>query len=268
MGTDIVNYNSAYAAAAEQYAAEEQLTGGTFLTVRGGLFKFGDEDMGTQVAVVIVDSVFENTFYEDKFDPDDPMPPKCYAFARGAEKDEMAPDPDMMAHEFFEIQNEDGCKTCPLNEFGSADTGRGKACQNRRRLAILPAGFYVKQRGSRDFELDLIEDVDHYAKSEIAFLKLPVTSTKAYAKYVTALSAQHQRPPFGVVTRIYITPDGNDQFHLNFEMVDLLPEELAPVVFARNEEAQKTIITPYGPPQEKPAKEARGADRTKRASRR
>jgi len=35
------------------------------------------------------------------------------------------------------------CDSCPLNEFGSAKDGDGKACQNRRHLYILREGEYL-----------------------------------------------------------------------------------------------------------------------------
>jgi hypothetical protein len=32
------------------------------------------------------------------------------------------------------------CKSCPLNQYGSADEGNGKACKNRRRIYVLREG--------------------------------------------------------------------------------------------------------------------------------
>lgn len=257
MGREITNYDEEFARKAAEYAESEQLTGGQFITTRGGVLRFGDEVMpGNQIAVVIVDSVFENTYYEGRFNADEPVPPVCYAFARGDKKDEMFPHPAMQDHPHFQPQNVardgtvEGCQTCPMNEWGSADQGRGKACQNRRRLALLPAGFYSKKRGDRDFTLELFDDEKHYKSADLAFLKLPVTSVKDYSKYVTQLSASVHKPPFGVVTRIWCEADSNSQYKIRFEMIEELPEFLAPAVFARNEEARGSIITPYAPPRE------------------
>lgn len=266
MGREITNYDEEYARRAAEYAESEQLTGGQFITTRGGVLRFGDEVMpGNQIAVVVVDSVFENTYYEDRFNADAPVPPVCYAFARGDAKDEMFPHPAMQEHRHFVPQHVEhgevmGCAGCPMNEWGSADQGRGKACQNRRRLALLPAGFYSKKRGDRDFTLELFEGEKHYRTAELAFLKLPVTSVKDYSKYVTQISASLQKPPFGVVTRIWCEPDAGSQYKVRFEMIEELPEYLAGAIFQRNEEARGTIITPYAPPREDDDRRGRGRD--------
>lgn len=246
MGTNLVNYDEAYAKLAQQQADEEQ-TGGQFITTKGGVLSFNEEELpGNQMCVIVLDAVRENTYYSEKYDADNVVPPKCYAFGRGNE--ELAPHESMAKHlDYFEPQAEE-CSTCPFNEFGSADTGRGKACQQRRRLALIPAGFYSKKPKSRDFDLELFTDAKHFQTADMAFLKIPVTSTKRWSQYVTQLSAQFHRPSFGVITRIWLENDAKHQFHVHFEMIEELPNELTPIIFARNEEAKKAIITPYAPP--------------------
>lgn len=249
MGQEIVNYNEQWAKQAEQYAAEEQLTGGTFLSTRGGTLSFGEEVMpGNQVCVIILDAVKENTLYAGDYDPDAAQAPVCYAFGRGAE--EMAPHPSMQNDpDYFQPQS-DVCATCPHNEWGSADKGRGKACQNRRRLALIPAGFYMPKRGSRDFDLELFDDPKHFQTADIAFIKLPVMSVKTWAKYVNQLSASIRRPPHGVITRLYLEPDPKSQFRVNFEMIEEVPDSLAAIIMARHEEATSAVIQGYQPPGE------------------
>lgn len=241
---DVVSLQERYAEYAEEYAGEEA-AGGSFLTTSGGIMQFGDEEMpGNQVAVIIVDSIRENTYYSEEYDPDNFSPPKCFAFGR--RDADMAPHDDVFASSeqggFFEPQNEQ-CKGCPMNEWGSADKGRGKACANRRRLALIPVGMYVKK--GRDYELELFEDDKPLREAEIAFLKLPVTSVKAWSNYVRQVSAQCSKPPFAVATRIYIEQDRKTQFKIKFEMIDELPDEWAETVIARHEEAREIIASPY-----------------------
>lgn len=244
MGQEIVKWDERLAADAARYA-DEEAGGGLFVTTRGGVLRFGEEELpGNQMCVVILDAIRENTFYPDKFDPDAQQPPKCYAFGYG---DDMAPHESMQAHPYFEPQSEQ-CTGCPHAEWGTADTGRGKACQSRRRLAIIPAGMFVKKKGSRDFDLELFDDPKHYATADIAFFKLPVTSVKSWAKYVGALNATVRRPPYAVISRVYLEPDAKHQFKVHFEMVEELPDELAATIIARHDEASKCIITPYSPP--------------------
>jgi hypothetical protein len=68
------------------------------------------------------------------------------------------------------------CRSCPLNQFGSKDTG-GKACQNRRRIFILREGEI--------FPL---------------LLSLPVGSIKVFTTYIKRLLASGRKSN-SVVTR-------------------------------------------------------------------
>ena len=249
-GTQVTKYDEAFAKMAQDYVSGERVTG-QFISLRGGVLTFGEEAMpGNQICAVILDYVQERTFYADKYDPDREvaLPPVCYAFKRNDDNEEMAPHPSMQADlSYFQPQN-DICRTCPNNNWGTADTGRGKACSERRRLALLPAGYYAPRRGSRDFDLTLIEDPEHYAAADIAFLKLPVTSVKDLARYVTTLASQLHRPPLAVVTRIYVEPDVKTQFRVKFEMIEQLPDTMYEIIMKRHEEAKANIVFGYPPP--------------------
>ncbi len=251
-GTQIVDYSAEWAKQAATYAEQEQLRGGTFLSTRGSVLSIGEDEMpGNQACVIILDAVRENTYYSGKFDPDNSAAPVCYAFGRGTE--DMSPHESMQeAPQYFEPQSET-CEVCPHNEWGSADTGRGKACQNRRRLALVNAGFYTPKKGSRDFDLEIITDEKHYRTAELAFLKLPVMSVKVWAQYVTQLSAQLRRPPYGVITRVYLEPDPKSQYRVRFEMIEEVPDAVAAIVMARHEEAKAAVIQGYMPPEEREA---------------
>lgn len=248
MGTDITNYDEAWAAQAAQAATAEPVNdGGNFLSTRGGQLTFQEQPMpGNQVACIVIDSYRENTYYANRYDPDNPAPPTCYAFARDAEH--MAPHPSMQVDlNYFRPQNAQ-CDGCPMNEWGSSDTGRGKACQNRRRLAVLPAGFYSPRPGSRDFDLDLFEDSAHFESADLGFLKLPVTSVGEWSKYVQQVAASVRRPPFGVVTRIYCEPDAKSQYKIKFEMIDVVPDNLAQIIMTRHDAEANKPFQGYQPP--------------------
>jgi hypothetical protein len=95
-GTDLVNYDKAWAEQAEQYAAQHAQKGGSWLITRGGTLMYGDEVLpGNQAAIVILDSIFENTFYAGSYNPDQAAAPVCYAFGRMPS--EMAPHTTMQA---------------------------------------------------------------------------------------------------------------------------------------------------------------------------
>lgn len=248
MGTEITNYDKAYAEAAGQYATQDRSSEGSFLSTRGGILKLGEDAMpGNQVAVVILDSYLENAYFDGKFDPNNVVPPKCYAMSRG-EPEEMQADIASMlrGQEYFEPQNWNGqsspCHGCPKSQWGSSDTGRGKACKNQYRLTLLPAGIYQQSPNRRDWELSLIEDAAHYQSADTVQLKVPVTSGPIFERYRKLLRVQHARPTFGAVTRIYLLPDTRNQFTVNFELIELMPNELSATMFARNKEV---VLTPF-----------------------
>jgi hypothetical protein len=259
MGQEIVNYDKQWAAQMEQYTSQEQLQGGTFLSTRGGTLAFGEETLpGNQACVIILDAVKENTYYAEKFDADNPAAPICYAYGRGGE-DDMAPHESMQVDlSYFQPQS-DTCAGCKFNEWGSADKGRGKACQNRRRLALIPAGFYEPKRGSRDFNLEFFTDPKHFQTAEIAFVKLPVLSVKEWSKFVNDVAATFRRPPHGVITRLFLEPDPKAQYKICFEAIEEVSDELAAIIMQRHDAATKAVIQGYRPPEERPVAQNAGS---------
>jgi len=262
MGTEVAKNDLMWVKAGEQYASREKAEGGHFLSLAGGVFKLGDEPVpGNQLCVVILDAIFENAFYAEKWTQDGPVkPPTCYAMAH--EQDALAP---MIEHmkadmEHFEPQH-DQCAGCPQNEWGSADTGKGKACGNRRRLALIQAGEYVPTRGVRGaFELEAFEEEEHYKAADLTFLKLPVTSGKEFSKFVKATLRDFGRPPYGVVTRVYIEHGGSSQFTVKFEALEVLPDEWFETINSRHLEAKEAIMRPYEPPSNDDEAPARSAN--------
>lgn len=247
-GQEIVSYDKAWADQAAQYTAQEKITGGTFLSVRGGTMSIGEEQMpGNQVCVIILDAVKENTYYAGAYDPENAAAPTCYAFGRGVE--DMAPHPSMEAHPDYFVPQSSDCASCQWNVYGSADKGKGKACQNRRRLALIPAGYYQTKRGSRDFDLEIFSDPKHFQTADMAYIKLSVGSVKEFSKYVNAIAGSMNRPPHGVITRMWVEPDPKWQWLCKFETIEQVPDELAQIVMARHAEAERAVIQGYSPPE-------------------
>ena len=262
MGNEIAKYDQQWAKAGEQYVSREKAEGGHFLSLAGGVFKLGDEPVpGNQLCVVILDAIFENAYYAEKWTPDGPvMPPTCFAMAH--EQEDLEPMIEAMKADMdhFEPQH-DTCHGCPMNEWGSADTGKGKACGNRRRLALIQAGEYVPVRGVKGgFELEAFAEEDHYKAADLTFLKLPVTSGKEFSRFVKATLRDFGRPPYGVVTRIYIEHGGPNQFTVKFEALDALPDEWFQTIQSRHEEAVEAIMKPYEPPSDEEKTPARAAN--------
>lgn len=270
MATDLTRYNERLAKLADQYTSAER-SGGDFVSIRGGVLTVDDTALpGNQMCVIVLDAVKERTFYATKYDANAEfnLPPVCYAFGRLGEDDsEIGPHESMQAGLHYFKPQSDVCQTCPHNEWGSSDTGRGKACGERRRLAIIPAGYYEPKPRSRDLDLHLIEDVDHFEEVEIGFLKLPVMSVKEWARYVSQLGAQHRIPPLGAVTRIYVEPDPQSQFRVKFEFLDFVNQDLLDTILRRHDEASERIVWPYNAPSQADIDAANG-NGSKRSARR
>jgi hypothetical protein len=248
-GTQVANYDEELAKLAGQSAGlTDSGGGGRFFSTRAGVLQFDDVALpGNQMCAIVGAWCLENVYYAEAFDPDNRTPPTCFAFCKNPdEKDEMSP-PDIVDEEDVFERQSDLCKTCPQNEWGSARSGRGKACGNRRRLALLPAGTYKSAGRGGGFELELIEDDEHFRTCEEAFLKVPVTSGKAFDSYVKDVADQLKKPLFAVYTRIYLTPDPKSQFKVNFELIEPVEKELLPVLMERYRKLHESIDFPYTP---------------------
>lgn len=245
MGTNLINYEERFAVMAREAAETEKVSGsGRFMSTKSGVLSFMDEAMpGNQVAAIILDSVYENTYYPNEWSADRIENPLCYAFARTEEELEPYIEGMQKQMEHFEPQAE-ACNECAFNEWGSSPKGKGKACQQRRRLYMVPAGFYDRASNG-GWDLELFDDPEELADLDAAMLKVPVTSTKNWAKYVNMVAKEYNRPPMGVITRIYLEPDAKSQFTVNFEVIDLVPDHMLDQVFAMHEEAKDEIITEY-----------------------
>lgn len=233
--TAVANYEERLAAmAAESAQNEADVGGGNFISVKSGQLTYqGNTIKGNELDVVVLTSIHENCFYPGRFDPDNPQPPVCYAF--GTDPKEMAPHP-----EAAEPQH-DQCDGCPMNEFETADSGKGKACKNIRRLSMIPGD---------PLNEETVETAD------VAYLKVPVTSVKGWASFVKTVATLDKLPPLGVVCRIGVIPDPKSQFKVTFQKVEAVPREFLGTLMGRADAEKEAIKFPYAQPSEEapPAK--------------
>lgn len=256
-GTGIAKWDEELARQAELSAKmEANAGGGQFFTTNGGVLAWQDAPMpGNQMAVIILDSVLENVFYEGAYDPDNIQGPTCFAFGRDEQK--MTPHELVVTAGNAQYGAAKLCHGCPQNDFGTAIVGKGKACKNTRRLAMIPAGNF-DQRG----RFQLIKDVEHFETTAFGYMKLPVTSVKGYAGFVKQISGALRRPPHGIITKVLVKPDPKNQYVVLFEPIQNVPDEIMGAIMKRHEEARSVIEFPYQPadaaekPSKKPSKKA------------
>ena len=249
--TGLVNFKDELKRRAEAAAKQEaNAGGGQFFSLKAGQLSFGGQTFpNNRMAVIVVDHISENAYYDQPYNGDNPVTPVCYAFGR--DDDEMAPHADAPEPQSAK------CSSCPFNQWKSAGAGKkGKKCKNKRRLACISAGELDK-----DGELTLV-DVKQVQDEACVFLGVPPTSINAWALYVKKNNAVLGLPPLGVVTMVTVVPDANTQFRVEFTPMGAVPDALIPAVLARETEVKTMIKAPYQAPSEaapaKPAAKAVG----------
>lgn len=200
---EIANYDEELAALAKE-ATKIEKPSTSNIGVRAGVITYnGDPVPGNKLDVIVLSSIHQNLYYEGKWDPQNPTNPVCFAYSSDGEN--MAP------HPASSKPQSETCFNCPLNQWKSdPDGGKGKACKNSRKLAVIPAGT---------------EPAD-LATVEIATLALPVTSVKSWAQYVNKCATLYSRPPLGLVTTIGSVPDVKTQFKITFQNGPLLDNSM------------------------------------------
>jgi hypothetical protein len=212
----------------------------------GSIVVAGGQVPGAKLECIVVASCAFNAWYGGRpYDPDDPQPPECYAFAEVA-------GPDMAPHKDCQDKQSDTCAECPRNQFGTATTGRGKDCGNNVRLALAL---------SKD-----IESAEDVAGLELALAKVSPTNLKAWKGYVNAVADAPDggRPTWALVTEIQSKPvtTGRAGHALEFRKVETVDDPaILDALEARHLKAQDTLQQPFGPPTERVKKPAAGQSR-------
>jgi hypothetical protein len=260
--TALTNWEKKLEADAIVAAEAEKNTGGVlFFSTQSGVLSLGGKQINNnRMGVIILDSLHENVFYEGQYSAQNPTPPVCFAFDPREE--------GLKPHEVvFALGQEQHpqCKGCPQNVYGTAATGKGKACRNTRRIALIGAGTL-----DDNDVFTAMTDPDAFSRAVISILKVPVTSVNGYGAFVKGITNGMNRPPHGVYTRIFLEPDPKTQFKINFEAIGKIPESVFKAIEPRLKEARDMNIRPYDmtPPAPAPAAPARrGAPAVRKTAR-
>ena len=236
-GQELANWQEEVGAEAKAAASTEKPSGGQKISTKGGIFTFEGAST-SELEVIVLDYSMENTYYRDKFDSDNPVPPHCFALALAKEgaEDAMAP------HENSAEPISDSCVGCPFNQFKSDDNGKGKRCKNIRKLAVIPASRDAK--GALALTPEVIRD------SKIATLNVPPTCLASWKGFISSVAKAMRRPPVGVVTNVKI-----ERKQLGFDLLFSVPDDgeidfsnypsLWPALVAKREEAREILLKPY-----------------------
>lgn len=125
------NALAAWSAHKEKFERKEEITGGQKISTQGRLFSIGGKKIGDgkSITAIILQFSAVKKWYIEKWSEDSRVPPAC--FALGMPGEELVP------HENAADKQSATCGACQHNVFGSAETGKGKACADVRRLVLL-----------------------------------------------------------------------------------------------------------------------------------
>lgn len=185
-------------------------------------------DLGAEIRGVVVDFIFKNQFYTSSYDPNNPVPPVCFAMAGIDEQPEMAP------HESAPEPQADKCATCPHNQWGSR--GKGKACKNTYELAFI-----------------LEEDLDS-DNPKLYQISVPPTGMKSFSAFANLCARVLNAPPIKALVTIRAVAQGT---YTTMAFADPGNNEHYAEHLALREEARALISNPPDLSNYKPSKPAR-----------
>lgn len=176
-------------------------------------FKLPGGDVLDFLDVVIVDFVYYNVYYEGAFDSNNISPPNCFSLHE--EQKTMVPSansPDKQC---------ENCSSCWANEFGSS--GKGKACQNRCLIAVLPT--------------------DANPETAFSILDISPTAVKGFSSYLQSVVRGLQKFPHQVISHIECNPATKHDVVIFSDPVEIDDEEFVDMVAARLGEAKDRLLT-------------------------
>lgn len=227
-GTAVVTWKEKMAKVAAQAAASEATKGG-FLSFKGGRLSYDDTYIpGDKLNVIVIDSLLENTWFEGEYNANKPAAPACYALGRVEE--------ELVPHEESSIPQHQTCVDCPKNEWGSDRRGgRGKDCKNTRRIAVIPADVLTAE-----------DPIAAIKKANVVMCKLPVTSIKAYSKFINGVVKVLGKAPFNVVAELSVTPSDINLFSVNWKVLEEIKgDDILQALYDKHVSIEKLMFQPY-----------------------
>lgn len=125
-------------------------------------FQYQGATLGMEFHAIVLGAVYENTYYDRPYEKDaGVVMPLCWAL--GDNQRDIAPLADLVTRQA------PSCAECEFNEFGTALQGKGKACRNGMRIAVVAVGDP--------------EDMSTCDPTEVAVLRISPTAIKVFNGY-------------------------------------------------------------------------------------
>jgi hypothetical protein len=211
VGTAVLDIKAQLAAELKNLDKTVAPPSGHRISLKGKMFTFPDgKTSAGPINAVVLDWRNVNTYYEGAYNPGKVVAPSCFALSK--EIPGLSPSTECANPQSKE------CEGCSFNEWGSAPGGgRGKACKNTVRIAIVPP------------------DAD--AKTPVYTIDLAPSSVTAFNNMVSVMKEQMGVLP--LQAQISLDFDANESYpKVTFADPEELPEALIPLMFELRGAAQ------------------------------
>ena len=160
---------------------------------------------------IVVDFAAANYYYTEAFDRDNIVPPACFSISL---------EPAGMVPSVSVLEPQGGaCASCWANQWKSS--GKGKACQNTRLLAILPT------------------DAD--SETGLSVLKISPTAVKAFDGLVANTARIHNMPIRAIKVKFFFNRE-EEYATIRFTDAGLAPKDLVLLANSRKAEALERLL--------------------------
>lgn len=205
MATELVDIEAQIAKELAELDKTVAPPSGHRVSLKGKTFTFPDGKTSPgPITAVVLDWRNINAYYKGAYNPAKVESPVCFAVSKNIE--DLKPSPNCSDPQAATCANGE----CPWNEWGSAaGGGRGKACKNQIRIAIVPP--------------------DATEKTPPWTIDLAPSSTTAFNNYVNNCKSQEAKLPVQMAVKIDFDP--NESYpKLTFSDAVALPGDLVPLM--------------------------------------
>jgi hypothetical protein len=214
-------------AKSKEVAAKLPQSSGNRLSFKGGAITLAGNRLDNPLPLVILSYGYERTYYSAMYQPDVYASPDCYSL------DGVKPAGNAA------VPQSERCAICRLNEFGTAQNGKGKACKEGAVFAAIHA--------------DALESPERVRAAQIITGAPSVLNSKGFRSYVDALLPNG--PIWGVVTMLTNEVDPRTQYALSYQATVFEQDDATmDAIASRLDEAERELSKGYTVPEEQPAK--------------
>ncbi len=197
------------------------------ITHKSGLLKIdGEEVDGNKLRLIVVTYGLMKTYYAEAYDDSaQGQTPDCYAFAPA----EPGAEEKMIPHPAAPDKQSEACAGCPHNAFGTAKLGRGKRCQDKRRVLCMVE----------------VKDKKSIIAAQVRQFEIPPGSLRNWSTYLKGLKEISPSGNVRTVVTELATKPAERAYQLTFTPVSTLAKEQALAVIEKARQCEGDLVAPF-----------------------